>query len=98
MLFTLFGNYHMKTMLAALVDQIVDAGKNRGMDQKTLVQKAGLSASTLSKLKQADDVRLSTLERLASVVGLRINLVSNDPVLEKLLNRKLFTDADADQD
>ncbi len=66
--------------------------------QKTLVQKAGLSASTLSKLKQADDVRLSTLERLASVVGLRINLVSNDPVLEKLLNRKLFTDADADQD
>ena len=88
----------MKTLLAALVDQIVDAGKNRGMDQKTLVQKAGLSASTLSKLKQADDVRLSTLERLANVVGLRVSLSANDPVLEKLLNRKLFTDADADQD
>jgi len=82
----------MKTLLAALVHQIVDAGKSRGMDQKTLVQKAGLSASTLSKLKQADDVRLSTLERLANVVGLRVSLSPNDPVLEKLLDRKLFTD------
>ncbi len=82
----------MKTLLAALVHQIVDAGKDRGMDQKTLVQKAGLSASTLSKLKQADDVRLSTLERLANVVGLRVSLSPNDPVLEKLLDRTLFTD------
>ncbi len=94
MLFTLFGNYYMKTLVTALVHQIVDAGKNRGMDQKTLVQKAGLSASTLSKLKQADDVRLSTLERLANVVGLRVSLSPNDPVLEKLLDRKLFTDQD----
>jgi len=84
----------MKTLLVALVDQIVDAGKTRGMDQKTLVHKAGLSASTLSKLKQADDVRLSTLERLANVVGLRVSLIANDPVLEKLLDRTLFTDQD----
>lgn len=82
----------MQTIQRTLIHQIVDAGKKRGMDQKTLVQQAGLGASTLSKLKQADDVRLSTLERLANVVGLRISLAPNDPVLEKLLDRSLFSD------
>ncbi len=80
----------MQEALYRLLEQIIEAGRKQGMDQKTLVAKAGLGASTLSKLKQADDVRLSTLMRLANVVGLRLTLSPNDPVLEKLIERNFF--------
>lgn len=82
----------MREVLSRLLEQIIEAGRNQGLDQKTLVARAGLGASTLSKLKQADDMRLSTLVRLANVVGLRISLSPNDPVLEKLINRTFFDD------
>ncbi len=82
----------MREVLSRLLEQIIEAGRNQGLDQKTLVARAGLGASTLSKLKQADDVRLSTLVRLANVVGLRITLSPNDPVLEKLIERNFFDD------
>ncbi len=82
----------MREVLSRLLEQIIEAGRNQGLDQKTLVARAGLGASTLSKLKQADDVRLSTLVRLANVVGLRISLSPNDPVLEKLIERNFFDD------
>jgi len=82
----------MREVLSRLLEQILEAGRNQGLDQKTLVARAGLGASTLSKLKQADDVRLSTLVRLANVVGLRITLSPNDPVLEKLIERNFFGD------
>jgi len=80
----------MHEILSILLKQIVEAAQHQGLDQKTLVARAGLGASTLSKLKQADDVRLSTLERLANVVGLRLTLSPNDPVLEKLFERNFF--------
>ncbi len=82
----------MREVLSRLLDQILEAAREQGLDQKTLVARAGLGASTLSKLKQADDVRLSTLERLANVVGLRLSLTPNDPVLEKLIERNFFDD------
>jgi len=81
----------MNKILSGLLEQIIEAGKNQGMDQKMLVTKAGLGASILSKLKQADDVRLSTLVRLANVVGLQLTLSPNKPILEKLLNRNFFS-------
>ena len=80
----------MREILSILLEQIVANAREQGLDQKTLVSRAGLGASTLSKLKQADDVRLSTLERLANVVGLRLTLSPNDPVLEKLIERNFF--------
>jgi len=80
----------MQEALTRFLEQIIEAGQKQGMDQKTLVANAGLGASTLSKLKQADDVRLSTLMRLANVVGLRLTLSANDPVLEKLIERNFF--------
>ncbi len=84
----------MREVLSRLLEQIIEAGRNQGLDQKSLVARAGLGASTLSKLKQADDVRLSTLVRLANVVGLRISLSPNDPVLEKLIERNFFDDSE----
>ncbi|VAX13223.1 hypothetical protein MNBD_GAMMA24-1160 [hydrothermal vent metagenome] len=84
----------MHEILSHLLEQIIEAARKQGLDQKTLVSKAGLGASTLSKLKQAEDVRLSTLVRLANVVGLRPTLTPNNPVLEKLLDRNFFNNND----
>ncbi len=84
----------MHEVLSSLLKQIIEAAQNQGLDQKTLVAKAGLGASTLSKLKQADDVRLSTLVRLANVVGLRLTLSPNNPILERLLDRNFFNGND----
>ena len=75
-----------------LLAEIVAAGKSQGLDQKAIVAKAGLGASTLSKAKAADDMRVSTLRRLANAVGLRLTLAPNDPQLDKLLNRSLFAE------
>ena len=80
--------------LSSIIEQIIVAAKAKGLDQKKLVEKAGLGASTLSKIKRANDVRFSTLERLANVVELRISLTSNDPVLEKLMDRNFFSPDD----
>ncbi|HEB55940.1 MAG TPA: hypothetical protein ENI98_06465 [Gammaproteobacteria bacterium] len=84
----------MHEVLSSLLTQIIEAAQHQGMDQKTLVARAGLGASTLSKLKRANDVRLSTLVRLANVVGLRLTLSPNNPILEKLFDRNFFNGND----
>ncbi len=82
----------MSEPVEQLLAEIVATGKAQGLDQKALVAKAGLGASTLSKAKAADDMRVSTLLRLANAVGLRLTLAPNDPQLDKLLSRRLFAE------
>ncbi len=82
----------MKDTVESLLAEIIAAGKAQGQDQKTIVTKAGLGTSTLSKAKAADDMRVSTLARLAAAVGLRVCLAPHEPTLDKLLSRRLFTD------
>ncbi len=82
----------MSEPIDQLLSEIVTAGKSQGLDQKAIVAKAGLGASTLSKAKAADDMRVSTLRRLANAVGLRLTLAPNDPHLDKLLSRRLFAE------
>ena len=79
-----------KQKLDQLLDQILEAARSRGWDQKTLLQRAGLGPTTLSKLKRAEDARLSTLERLANAVGLTLGLAPREAVLERLMQRNLF--------
>ncbi len=80
----------MQEKLDELLARILEAASARGWDQKTLLQRAGLGPTTLSKLKRAKDARLSTLERLANAVDLTLTLAPRAPVLERLMNRDLF--------
>lgn len=75
-----------------LLAEIIAAGKSQGLDQKKIVARAGVGASTLSKAKANADLRVSTLARLANAVGLRVSLAPNDPTLTSLLNRQLFNE------
>lgn len=80
----------MHDRLLELLEEILRAGEAQGLSQGEIARRAGLNPTRVSKLKGAEDAYLSTLERMANVVGLKLALVPNAPALEKLLNRDLF--------
>jgi DNA-binding phage protein len=73
-----------------LLKFITEAGANQGLHEKDILSRAGLGRTTLSKIKSAGDTKISTLSRMANVVGLRLALVPHNPALDQLLNRNLF--------
>ena len=71
-----------------LVQQILDAAREQGMDQQQLAELAGLSTGTVSRIKQQTDASYSTLSKLAAAVGLRFTLTAdNDFVADVELGR-----------
>lgn len=81
-------------LIQSLLNEIISEGRKQGLGQQDIVRRAGLGDSTLSKAKAADDIRLSTLTRMANAVGLKISLTSNQANLEKIMKRDVFTQAD----
>jgi len=84
----------MHDYLQSLLEEIIKEGHKQGMDQQTIVRRAGLGDSTLSKAKAADDLRLSTLIKLANAVGLKVGLSTSQPNLAKILDRDVFSQSD----
>jgi len=71
-----------------LIQQILDAAREQGMDQQQLAELAGLSTGTVSRIKQQTDASYSTLSKLAAAVGLRFILTAdNDFVADVELGR-----------
>jgi transcriptional regulator with XRE-family HTH domain len=80
----------MHDYLQSLLNEIIEQGRQQGLDQQDIVRRAGLGATTLSKAKAAHDLRLSTLTKLANAVGLKLSLTTNQPNLERILKRDIF--------
>ena len=74
-----------------IVQQIIEAGAKLGLREKDILSRTGLGKTTLSKIKSSHDARISTLSRMANAVGLRLTLAPNNPTLNQLLNRELFS-------
>ncbi|MEK7223520.1 MAG: hypothetical protein AAB156_04525 [Pseudomonadota bacterium] len=74
-----------------LLRLIIETGASRDLREKDILSRAGLGKTTLSKIKKAGDTKISTLSRLAKAVGLRLTLAPNNPTLDQLLNRELFS-------
>jgi transcriptional regulator with XRE-family HTH domain len=73
-----------------LLQQILAVAKAQGLTQLTLSQRAGITPETLSRAKQGGDMRVSTLNELAHVVGLKLTLVADAPLREKIDSGTLF--------
>lgn len=80
----------MQNILIALVDEITAMGQRMGLDQKEIATRAGVGETTISKIKAGRDVRVSTLNKLAQVVGLKPCLETNRPMLSQILSRGLI--------
>jgi len=78
------------TKSADLLQQILALGKEQGLTQITLAQRAGIKPEALSRAKKGEDMRLSTLIALAQVVGLKLSLVPDAPLREKIDSGRLF--------
>ena len=75
---------------ADLLQQILALGKEQGLTQITLAQRAGITPEALSRAKKGGDMRLSTLNALAHVVGLKLSLVPDAPLRAKIDSGRLF--------
>ncbi|MCW9012280.1 MAG: helix-turn-helix domain-containing protein [Gammaproteobacteria bacterium] len=77
-------------MTAQLLAQIIERAKRKGLKQKDLAERAGLSAETLSRAKKSGDMHASSLEKLAAIVGLKLCLSPDEPILDKISSGSLF--------
>lgn len=73
-----------------LLAGVLDAAKQSGYTQAELADAAGIAPETLSRLKRSGDVRVGSLQRLAEAVGLRLALVPDDDLAERVTRRELF--------
>jgi transcriptional regulator with XRE-family HTH domain len=65
----------MSEQIKALLDQLIQIARTRGLSQAQLAEMAGITAVGLSKAKQRGDIRASTLQALAIQLDLELVLV-----------------------
>ncbi len=73
-----------------LLSQILEMAKRKGLRQKDLAERAGISAESLSRAKKAGDMHLSSLQKLASIVGLKLCFCPDEPIMNKINSGSLF--------
>ncbi len=57
-----------------VIDELVSARQEQGLSQTVVAARMGTSQSVVARLESGDnDVRLSTLERYAAALGLRLD-------------------------
>ena len=75
---------------ANLIIEIITAAKRLNISQNELAKRAGIRPETLSRAKSNPNIRLGTLQELAHVVGLRLQLVPDHPVADQVREGTLF--------
>ena len=78
------------TKATDLLQQVLKLAKAQGLTQITLAERAGITPEALSRAKKGGDMRVSTLNELAHVVGLKLSLASTAPLREKIDSGTLF--------
>jgi transcriptional regulator with XRE-family HTH domain len=75
---------------ANLIIEIIAAAKRLNISQNELANRAGIRPETLSRAKSNPNIRLGTMQELARVVGLRLQLVPDHPVADQVREGTLF--------
>ena len=73
-----------------LINTIIKAARARGLSQGELAARVGIRQETLSRAKKNPSISLSTVEALARVAGLRLQLIPDNPVAEQVNTGTLF--------
>lgn len=77
----------MTTEISQLVVEIIEAAKAQGLKQKDLADRAGIGPEALSRLKSADDLRVSTLLQLGESVGKKLIWVDDTDDVATLVSK-----------
>ncbi len=77
----------MDTPLHELVLEVLQAAKANGMTQKQLAEISSLGEVSLSRLKKADDAKLSTLTELGRSVGKKLIWVDDNTDIPSLVRK-----------
>jgi hypothetical protein len=72
-----------KSPLRAIVDKILKAGAQQGMNAKTLAAVAGVRAETISRMKARGTGDFDMVDRLARAAGLQLNLTAVEVATKK---------------
>ena len=75
---------------ARILDRILASARQQGLEQRELAARAGLAPETLSRLKKRGSGEFATLDRLARVVGWRLDLVPDDDTLAAIRDGSFF--------
>jgi len=73
-----------------IINQIIEKAKAQNISQGELAARAGIRQETLSRAKKNSNLRYKTVEQLAQIVGLRLKLIPDSPVAEKIQEGTLF--------
>jgi DNA-binding phage protein len=73
-----------------LLSRIIAVGRQKGLRQQDIARRARLQPESLSRAKKSGDMYVSSLDELARVVGLRLTLVPDQPLIEKIDKGTLF--------
>ncbi len=80
----------MTDTLSAILDTITAAGRQRGLTQKQICLKAGVSEVAISRARKQGDIRFSTLNKLLQSVGLQLTTIADTPLAKLINNGELF--------
>lgn len=73
-----------------LISEIIEVGKQKDIDQNEMARRAGIRPETLSRAKKNPNIHLDTFMKLARVVGMRVKLIPDHPVVEQVQEGTLF--------
>lgn len=79
-----------------LLIQILNAGQAKGLTQKILAQRAGISEGALSRAKTRGSIRSDILEKLANIVEVTLKVEPAHPISTNPIPAKSFREQHRD--
>ena len=73
-----------------IINEIIEAAKAQSISQGELAARAGIRQETLSRAKKNSNLSFSTVLQLAQIVGLKLKLITDNPIADKVQEGTLF--------
>ncbi len=73
-----------------IINKIIEKAKTQNISQGELAARAGIRQETLSRAKKHSNLRFKTIEQLAQIVGLKLKLIADNPIADKVQEGTLF--------
>lgn len=73
-----------------ILSEILDKSKEKGITARELAIRVGIAPETLSRMKSKGRGDFGVLNKMATIVGLRLGLVPDDETLESIRKGDFF--------